>query len=943
MSHYNSASGCFKNSEWYIQTIGGQFDSHGVGTFKSRILMARHAAINGLEDFETWDETYIHRKINPDNQILMERIEGEIKEPDSEKQNKRYPIDSSVKDGHREPYTWVREQGKGRVFYTAYGHDERTWQNPGFLKLLEKGIFWALGDHVREQVLALEIPNVSIYEEPISDFTKRYEVPKIQEPLSPEESQKLIQTPVDFEIKLFASEPDITNPIAMTWDERGRLWIVESVDYPNTFKETDGQANDRIKICEDTNGDGKADKFTVFADGLNIPTSLVFSNGGVIVSMAPDFIFLKDTNGDDIADVREVIMTGWGKNDTHAGPSNLQYGFDNKIWGVTGYSGFNGTIDGEAWRFPQGIYHFSPDGRDFDFLANSSNNTWGLGFSEDNNVFISTANNTHAAFYSIPSKYLQRAFPNAGEGQMAPPFTIQSIQKIDGHYDAHAMTPNLRQVDVVGGFTSAAGFKLYTARDFPQQYWNRIAFVSEPTIRLTHNAIIEPHGAGFTETDGWNLMASSDEWFGPVQAEVGPDGAVWVADWYNFIIQHNVFVERQAPSRMILPFTDQPHGQGNAFHSDLRDTNHGRIYRVIYKNAKPYNPISLRKDDPIGLLAGLKHDNMFWRMTAQRLLVESGNKEVMQGLFEIINNKEVDPIGLNSPAVHALWTLKGLMLLEGDNLNAMKIVVSALNHPAAGVRKAAVAVLPPSVESVKAIHQSDITKDKDHNVRMHALLALASMPGSSLVGELLFHASLDQENEKDDWLTKSIFAAATQHEGHFLKAAEKGGKSGLLDRLKSALSVEKYELGRRSTLQFSPKVEGKELILSAQISERGEEKPFGVIGAHGDKDNGYSFYLENGKLNFLVIQNGIKNLISTSISLPDSFLASAKLGKNGLMSILVDGLNVAEKKLPAGFTASLSPSIRAGRDLGLGNNVGDYEGEYTFEGNLQQIVLELKK
>lgn len=938
----HSATGCFKNSEWYIQTIGGQFDSHGVGTFKSRILMARHPAIQGLEDFETWDETYIHRKINPDIQILMERIEGEIKESGPEIDNKRYPVDSSVKDGHREPYTWVREQGKGRVFYTAYGHDERTWQNLGFLKLLEKGIFWALGDKVRAQVDALKIPDVSIYDEPISDFTKRYEVPRIQEALSPKESQKLIQTPVDFELHLFASEPDITNPISMAWDERGRLWIVESVDYPNTFRETDGQANDRIKICEDTNGDGKADKFTIFADGLNIPTSLVFTNGGVIVSMAPDFVFLKDTTGDDKADVREVIMTGWGKSDTHAGPSNLQYGFDNKIWGVTGYSGFNGTINGKPWRFPQGIYHFSPDGKDFDYLASSSNNTWGLGFSEDNNVFISTANNTHAAFYSIPSKYLQRSFPNATEGQNAPPFSIQSIQKIDGHYDAHSMTPNLRQVDVVGGFTSAAGFKLYTARDFPENYWNRIAFVNEPTIRLTHNAIIEPQGAGFTEKDGWNLLASSDEWFGPVHAEVGPDGAVWIADWYNFIIQHNVFVERQAPSRMILPFTDQPHGQGNAFHSELRDTNHGRIYRVSYKNAKSYEPLSLSKDDPKGLLAALKHDNMFWRMTAQRLLVESGNQEVLQGLYEIIGNKKVDPIGLNSPAVHALWTLHGLKVLEGNDPHALKVAVAALNHPAAGVRKAAVAVLPKSQQSVTALRQSEITKDKDFNVRMHGILALASMPGSQSVGEMLYQASLNPENEKDDWLSKAIFAAATQHESYFLIAAEKEESSDLLERLKLALDIEKYELGRRSILQHSPDIAGKEMVISAQVSGRGEEKPFGVIAAQGGKDNGYSFYLEEGKLHFVIVQNGKKNQISTSESLPASFLASAKLEKDGRMSILVDGEQVARSKAGT-FTAVLSPSIRAGRDLGDENNVGEYEGEYAFEGNLQQIVMELKK
>ncbi|WP_417574782.1 PVC-type heme-binding CxxCH protein [Negadavirga shengliensis] len=919
----HSATGCFKNSEWYIQTVGGQFASHGTGDFKAEILQPAHPALEGLQEFATWDETYVHQNINSDINVLMERVE----------------------EGHREPYTWTREEGKGRVFYTAYGHDEKTWQNPGFLKLMTNGILWAMGDQVKAQIAALEIPDVSIYDEQIADFTKRYEVPRIQEALSPEASQKLIQKPVDFEISLFASEPDIQNPIAMAWDERGRLWIVESVDYPNTFKETDGQANDRIKICEDTNGDGKADKFTVFAEGLNIPTSIAFANGGIIVSMAPDFVFMKDTTGNDKADVIETIMTGWGKSDTHAGPSNLQYGFDNKIWGVTGYSGFKGTINDKFWNFPQGIYHFSPDGQDFDYLASSSNNTWGLGFSEDNNVFISTANNTHAAYYSIPAKYLQRAFPVAEEGETAPPFTIQPIQKIDGHYEAHAMTPNLRQVDVVGGFTSAAGFRFYTARDFPKQYWNRIAFVNEPTIRLTHNAIVEPHGAGFREKDGWNLLASSDEWFGPVHAEVGPDGAVWVADWYNFIIQHNVFVERQAPSRMVLPFTEQPHGQGNAFHSELRDTNHGRIYRVSYNKAKPYSPVVLSKDDPDGLLAALRHDNMFWRMTAQRLLVESGSQKVLDGLYEIMGNSEVDEIGLNSPAVHALWTLHGLKALEGTNEEAMEVAIKALEHPAAGVRKAAVAVLPPVQKSVEAIQNSGITADENLNVRMHGILALANMPSDERVGEMLYKASLRPENGKDDWLVKGIFAAAAAHDKVFLQALEKENNTetpGLLKRLKSAVENEKYELGRRSLLPYSPNVAGKELTLSARISGRRNEKPLGVIIAHGHKDNGYSFYLKGDQLYFEVIQAGEKYVAKSSEPLPDSFHATAHLDKDGQMRILVDEEAVAHTQAAGLFTSTLSPSVRAGRDLGDENNVGEYEGDFSFEGNLQNISLELK-
>ena len=122
---------------------------------------------------------------------------------------------------------------------------------------------------------------------------------------------KYIQTPAEFKVELFASEPDIVKPIAFSFDERGRLWVIEAIDYPNDVL-NGAPGDDRIKICEDTNGDGRADKFTVFADHLNIPTSLVFANGGVVVTAAPHMLFLKDTDGDGKADVRQVLSTGWG-------------------------------------------------------------------------------------------------------------------------------------------------------------------------------------------------------------------------------------------------------------------------------------------------------------------------------------------------------------------------------------------------------------------------------------------------------------------------------------------------------------------------------------------------------------------------------------------------------------------------------------------------------
>lgn len=823
------------------------------------------------------------------------------------------------------------ELGKGRVFYTTFNNNDETWKGLDFLNTMRNGVLWALGEDVQQNIQALDIPDVDIYNsDTISDYTKRYAVPKMQEALSPEESNKLTQLPVDFEMELFAAEPDITKPIAMTWDERGRLWIVESVDYPNAFTEVDSVANDRIKICEDTDGDGKADKFTVFADSLNIPTSIVLTNGGAIVAMAPDFLFLKDTNGDDKADVREVIITGWGKQDTHSGPSNLQYGFDNKIWGVVGFSGFNGRINGKAFSFPMGVYRFNPDVTEFEFLARSSNNTWGLGFSEDNHIFLSTANNTHSAYYSMPYWHMQRALPGKDQPSVDP------VHKIDGHYDVHAMTPNLRQVDVMGGFTSATGHHFYTARSFPKAYWNRVAFVNEPTVRLVHNAIIEPDGAGFKEKDGWNLLASSDEWFGPVQSQVGPDGAVWVADWYNFIIQHNVFVKEQAPRETILPFTEQPHGKGNAFESDLRDSVHGRIYRIVYKKAKPYQPITLSVNDVPGLIAALKNDNMFWRMTAQRLLVESGNKEVIPRLYSIISNPAVDEAGLNSPAVHALWTLHGLGELTAGSL---AVIRKALVHPAPGVRKAAVEVLPKNKTALDIIAKSNILNDKDLHARVAAIRVLADFPASAQAGALLYRAAANSQNAKDPWISRALFAAAITQQKGFLAAANATGgafRTAIIKGLQHSV----YTLDGRGGAPFESDISGREIVIRASVNKRRERPLNGMILAHGNRQNGYGLLIADGALQMIVNQKGVTYKASTTTPLPDEFDVAASLGKNGEIKLVINEKTVAKAKAPAFFTAPLEAPVRWGEDVLEDNKIAAYTGNFNFSGRLQQLVLE---
>src|SRR5438105_3150584 len=487
----------------------------------------------------------------------------------------------------------------------------------------------------------------------------------MQKPLDPAESMKHMVTPVDFEVQLFAAEPDLGGkPIAMNWDERGRLWVAVTVDYPND-KQPEGEGHDKIVICEDTKGTGRADKFTVFADKLSLPTSLTFYRGGVIVHQPPETLFLKDNDGDDVADERRVLFTGWSTEDTHAGPSNLHYGLDNWIYGIVGYAGFNGVVGGERHRFSQGFYRFRPDGSKMEFLRNTNNNSWGVGFSEEGILFGSTANGNPSVHLPIPNRYYE-----AVRG-----WSSRVLHGIAGNAPIEPITDKVRQVDYHGHFTAGAGHALYTARTYPREYWNRTAFVAEPTGHLLATFLIQPDGASFRSRNAWNLLASDDEWSAPIVGEVGPDGNVWVIDWYNYIVQHN-----PTPPGWRT-------GKGAAYETELRDKKHGRIYRIVAKGAKPAEALSLKNASREKLVAALKNDNMFWRLQAQRLLIERGERDVVPALTGMVRDQIIDEVGLNAPAMHALWALQGLGVLDGSDATALAAAVAALKHPSAGVRR----------------------------------------------------------------------------------------------------------------------------------------------------------------------------------------------------------------------------------------------------------------
>ncbi len=754
------ASYCFRNNDDVVALIGAQFQRHGGEVFSVTPTGAAktHPIMQGYRSFESWDETYIHHKHNEQNRTVLEvRAEGD----------------------HVEPWTWVRTHGEGRVFYTAWGHDQRTFTNPGFHNLVERGIRWACGADptavpsfagvkrepladvamtpIRSDVQPFEYVDVG---PKIPNYVRsqkwgEQEAPKnmMQKPLSPSESLKHYVTPVGFEMELFATEPQIGGkPICFNWDEKGRLWVAETFDYPNELQ-PEGKGRDTIRICEDTDGDGKADKFTLFAENLSIPTSMAFSHGGVIVHQAPDTLFLKDTDGDDVADVRKVLFTGWSTDDTHAGPSNLRYGHDNWFYGIVGYAGFRGQIAGKRQSFRTGFYRFKVDEvdgsvavTDFEFLRNTDNNSWGVGLSEEGLLFGSTANRNPSEFMPVANRHYERV-----RG-----WTSSVLRGIADTHIFHPITDKIRQVDHHDGYTAAAGHALYTARRYPKDYWNRTAFVAGPTGHLVGTFVLERDGAGYKSTSPLNLVASDDEWAAPIMAEVGPDGNVWVIDWYNYIVQHN-------PTPVGFET-----GAGSAYVTDLRDKKHGRIYRVTFGDDAD-GIKTLDQASSGELVDALSSTNMFWRLHAQRLLVERGDTTVVPELLERVKKQRVDETGLDVGAIHALRTLEGLAAFE--IATAQEVLRGALAHRSPGVVRTAIEAMPRNEKGREAILGSDVFDSSDAQVRLSALLALSEMPPSRESATRALTALNDRANQSDRWMLDGATSAAAASGGEFLVAA----------------------------------------------------------------------------------------------------------------------------------------------------------------------------
>ncbi|MCO6459658.1 MAG: hypothetical protein J5I93_30465 [Pirellulaceae bacterium] len=433
-------------------------------------------------------------------------------------------------------------------------------------------------------------------------------------PLSPAEAIAKMQVPPGFQVELVASEPDIVNPVAMTFDERGRVWITESLEYPR-FEP--GPGRDRIKVLEDTDGDGRADKFTVFADGLNIPSGIAVGHGGVWVANAPDLLLLRDTDGDGRADQREVIVTGFGRTDTHELPNSLTWGPDGWLYGLNGV--FNHSRvqhGGRTHEFTCAVFRVHPRTRQFELFAEGTSNPWGIAWDPRGNMFLSACVIDHL-WHITESGYYHR------QGGPYPPFTW----KIDAfRQDKHQMA-------------AYCGIHYLDSEAYPAEYRDRLVMGNIHGNCLNVD-VVQPDGATFTAQAAEDFLTANDVWFMPVVQKTGPDGCLYVLDWYD---RYHCYQDARR----------DPEGV---------DRGHGRLYRIRYQDSPRARPFDLASETDDQLIERLHSGNVFFRDLAQRLLAERNSADARGKLQRLV-------LAESTPAkvrLHALWALMGADRLDDE-------------------------------------------------------------------------------------------------------------------------------------------------------------------------------------------------------------------------------------------------------------------------------------
>ncbi|HJM39495.1 MAG TPA: PVC-type heme-binding CxxCH protein [Planctomycetota bacterium] len=456
-----------------------------------------------------------------------------------------------------------------------------------------------------------------------------------QSGLEAEAAVRAMTVPEGFEVKVIAAEPDLHQPIAFTTDADGRLWVVEAYSYPQ--RRAEGEGLDKIIVFEDSNSDGEYETRHVFAEGLNLVSGLEVGFGGVWVGAAPYLMFIPDQDGDLIADgPPEVLLDGWGYEDTHETLNSFIWGPDGWLYGCQGVFthsrvGKPGTPDAEREPINAGVWRFHPQKHEFEVFSWGTSNPWGVDFDDHGQAFMTACVVPHL-YHLVQGGRFQRQ-----SGRHFNPFTFDDIKTIADHrhyagkVSDHAWWGRNAPVEAdateaAGGGHAHCGAMVYLGDNFPQEYRNTI-FMNNVLGNRINRDLPTPVGSGYSGSHATDFLLANDQWYRGVNMKYGPDGGVFFIDWYD----------RQACHR---------------HDPEIWDRTNGRLFKVSWGNPKP-QAVALKTLSNLELVELQLHQNDWYVRTARKILQERGGDERTWHALNIIlhNNPDV------TRRLRALWAL----------------------------------------------------------------------------------------------------------------------------------------------------------------------------------------------------------------------------------------------------------------------------------------------
>jgi putative membrane-bound dehydrogenase-like protein len=553
---------------------------------------------------------------------------------------------------------------------------------------------------------------------------------------------------------VWSFEPDVIDPVAMAFDEDGRIYVAEMRGYPNGGVATGNLTSGRIKLLEDRDGDGFYEHSTVFADNLRLPSGLQPWKGGLLVADAPSIVYFEDTDGDGKADRQRTLYTGFSLVNSEQLINSLQWGLDNWVYGMAGNEG--GTIASPEKKDMPAVtlrgrgVRFHPE-TPGSLEPTSGGGQYGLAADDWERWFTAT-NSQHLRHIVLPDHYLRRNpslpvsavtldIPDHGAAckvfRLSPleAWRVERTRRRAGGPDAQRFPATEL---VPGGYvTSGCSPVVYAADLFPPEYRGN-TFMCDPANNLVHRDVLVENGATFTagraggEADR-EFLASTDTWFRPVWLSVGPDGALYLLDFYREAIETPLSLPEDIQKMM-----------------NVESRGKGRIWRIVPEGAPRGKRPALRNATSEALAGHLADPNVWWRLTAQRLLVERQDKSVASTLRRLAGEARVAP-----GRAHALWTLDGLGALDEA------LIEQALKDPDPGVREQALRLADARLRSSAALRTAvtALADDPVPRVRFQAAFTLGEADGPETAAAL---ARVLRRDVGDPWTQTAVLSSAVR-------------------------------------------------------------------------------------------------------------------------------------------------------------------------------------